>query len=172
MLGILVSGLVVPRLSDGDASAYGYNDSWVMYYEFEVVNDGITAVEIVDVGRSGPGLDLVDHPIGVDGSPSGVAQLPVRVAAGDHVWLGVAYEVTDCDAVPSEPWPVPVTVSRPWGTHTTWLSLPEQSRLDYHLPTAGAGDEGEYRDEAVEWQRALAEAVCHYREGGEPWTGD
>lgn len=155
---VVLSGLVMPRLVPAGGAGYGYggeSGAWVMDYQFDIRNDGWFPVEIVDVGRNGPGLDLV-----------GTLGVGNRIGAGRSANVGVSYDVTDCAAVPAEAWPVPVRVARPWGSHTVWMELEPQFPEDFDLPLSDAStDELSSWEATVEWQRNLADAICYDRDG-------
>jgi hypothetical protein len=166
------SGLLVAHLAHGHASGYGDGrDIGVIHYDFEVVNEGRFPIEIVDVGRSGPGLEQVPFPSEIRGHPT-EAVGAARLGPGQKVFLGVAYQVTDCHAVPDEPWPVPVRIDRWWGTQTVWIELPTQSRTRFQLPPDRVDNGAAWWDRDVEWQRVLADAHCYYAAGGQPWSAD
>jgi hypothetical protein len=155
VMATVLAGLVIPRLSATGTAGYGYeHDTPSMHYEFEIRNSGWAAVEVVGVGRDGPGLDLV--------SSSGAG---TRIGGGEHASLGLRYDVTDCAAVPAEPWPVPVRIARPWGTYTAWIEVEPQSPEDFDLPPARASTDRPSWEGTVEWQRNLADAVCYHHEG-------
>ena len=130
------SGLIVPRLeatADGSLAGPG-----VITYDLSIRNDGLTEVRLLAAGRSGPGLELVQV----------ASPFPVTLGPGDGAILRLFYRVTDCAAVPTGPWPVPVRVERPWGTRTTYVNLP-----------------AEYvQARKVEWQRARADEACASQE--------
>lgn len=42
----------------------------------------------------------------------------------------------------------------------------------WDLPPDDVSGAGGVSWEPVEWQRNLADAVCHYRSGGEPWVDE
>jgi hypothetical protein len=163
---VVRSGLVVPQVAHGSGSGYGYDeDTWVMYYAFELVNDGGFPVEVLSVGRDGPGLARAEMPPVERTVPGG------RLGPGETMWVGVAYEVTDCAAVPAGHWPVPVRIARPWGTYTAWVELPSLDRASFGLPPAAGAAPHARQLAQTRWQRLLADAVCHYRAGGAPWDG-
>jgi len=147
------SGLTVPRLSWTPNSGYGYGGSprnRTVEYEVRISNRGWTSVEVVGLGRSGPGFEL----------RSVRAQLPTTLRPGENMDATLLYQVTDCAAVPADEWPVPVTVRRTWGTATGYVQPPTQTS-----PSAPTGTrEYQGRDPfAVEWQRAVADMVCYPR---------
>jgi hypothetical protein len=169
---VAASGLVIPRIADpllgGGSYAYGYHgDDWVVYHTFEVRNAGAVPFEITGVGRSGRGLELIDFPVEIGGHPAGEVNELGRLGPGERMELGVAYQVTDCAAVPDEPWPVPVNIGRPWGTYTAWIGLPSQSFADFDL-LAEDGDDAVWYASDVEWQRSMADTVCYHRDGVVP----
>ena len=112
-----------------------------------IVNHGWTSAEIVGAGRSGPGLRLAD----VSGT------LPITLAPGQSVSLRLRYRVTGCAAVPATPWPVPVQVTRPWGTVTVFIQLPT---MDPPGTPSGMRTFTGSDPYAVPWQRALADESC------------
>lgn len=107
------SGLLAPRVSDTGSSMVGFDhDAGVMHYVFGIVNEGRFPVEVVSVGRAGPGLAPAEPPVWENWESLVTGGW---LGPGDIVQVGVAYEVTDCQAVPDGPWPVPVRMARPWG---------------------------------------------------------
>jgi len=136
------AGVLVPRVSWSDAP--GYEFGWSPAHHSVVVhNDGLLPIRVLGVGRSGPGLRL-DR---VDGT------LPSTVDPGSQLSVMLTYAVTDCAAVPTQPWPVPVVVERPWGVQTVYVTLPDERAMDA---------EGMSRGPRLEWQRWLADAACRY----------
>jgi hypothetical protein len=143
------SGLTVPRLGWTDNSGYGWSiEGRHVEYEMRISNDGWTPVTVTTLGRSGPGLAL----------RSVRAQLPTTLRPDESMDATLVYDVTDCAAVPADAWPVPVTVSRVWGTATGYVHPPTVTS-----PTAPTGmREYQGRDPyALEWQRGLAEYACN-----------
>lgn len=167
---VAVSGALVPRLAHDGSGGYGFDpdEPALIHYEFEVVNEGRFLLDIVGVGRAGPGLEPVAYPSALAGAPTDAVSAG-RLEPGGKLLLGVAYRVTDCDAVPDGPWPVPVRVARPWGAQTVWIGLPTQSGRDFDLPPDRIQEGSQSWDEQVEWQRNLADAACYYAAGGEAW---
>jgi len=108
-----------------------------------VHNDGLRPIRVLGVGRSGPGfrLDRVDGP------------LPSTVEPGEYLELVLIYAVTDCAAVPTGPWPVPVVVERPWGVQTVYVQPPL-------LPATTHEGTSHWPD--LEWQHWLADTACRY----------
>jgi len=114
-----------------------------------VINRGWVPLTIVGAGRDGPGLELT----GVQ------AAFPVTLGRGEEVEFAVAYRVTDCAAVPREPWPVPVRVRMWYGERTVEVELPTESGPD-------APDAYQYTGPdpyGVEWQWWLADLACNPR---------
>ena len=127
------SGVVLPRLgwpNDGEGWSIEGNR---VEYSMHIANRGWTSVEVLDVGRSGPGFVL----------DSVRAQLPTTLRPGESMEAVLIYRVTDCAAVPAGEWPVPVTVKRPWGTATGYVLPPPETS-----------------PKAPQWQRALADVSC------------
>jgi hypothetical protein len=153
VLGGLVwqSGLTVPRLSWTPNSGYGWSTSTLdrtIEFETLISNRGWTTVDVLGLGRSGPGFEL----------RAVRAQLPTTLRPGEDMRAVLVYQVTDCAAVPADEWPVPVTVRRTWGTATGHVRPPTQppplTPTGQHLYHGGDPF-------AVEWQRAVADMVCY-----------
>jgi hypothetical protein len=143
------SGLTVPRLGWASNTGYGFSTGdHHVEYDLKISNDGLTPVEVIGLGRSGPGFEL----------RAVRAQLPTTLRPGDILEATLIYDITDCAAVPSDAWPVPVTVSRIWGTATGFVLPPTVT-----APTAPTGmRQYQGRDPyALEWQRGLAEYACN-----------
>jgi hypothetical protein len=141
------AGLLRPRLELGGNAEYGA-DRGTIFYGFRVRNAGYSPLTIVGVGRGGAGLELTS----VDG------QLPVTLGRGEETWIKLRYRVTDCGAVTSGPWPVPVTVTRLWGAQTIQLALPTQRQSQWRgrdLPALTV-----VRSGPVEWQQNQADMAC------------
>jgi hypothetical protein len=138
-------GLFVPRL------AANTNGVGTGPYEMRIPvtihnNNGWAAVRVLGAGRGGPGLELVEV--------AGFA--PQTLPPGGELGFELRYRVTDCAAVPEQPWPVPVVVGRPWGAQTIHLHLPPLTGDDAPTEYSYSG-----RDPyAVEWQRYFAEKAC------------
>jgi hypothetical protein len=87
-----------------------------------VSNDGWWPVIVRDIGRSGPGLEL----LGVEGWDRGVpSPFPVTLPAHTGVGATLVYRITDCVGYPRGSWPVTAVVDRPWGAMTVDVR-PEQ----------------------------------------------
>lgn len=148
--GVVVwrSGAVVPRVAWANLgySASSDLERRIVTHSVAIANRGWPSVHITGVGRSGPGLELVE----VRGS------LPTTLSRGESTEVILVYRVTDCAAVPRGPWPVPVRVRRAWGTQTVYVSVPTESSPDAPDSYTFIG-----RDPyGVEWQRLLADRAC------------
>jgi hypothetical protein len=109
---------------------------------FPVRNDGLVPVDITGVGRSGTGLTLTRSAINES-----------HLGAGDTTEIALSYQVTDCAAVQSGSWPVPLHVSR---GRTAYVQAPEMT-----LNAPGSYSYSGGRDPyAVEWQVKLAGIAC------------
>lgn len=139
-------GLLTPRLRAG-MNSYSTSPDQVTV-DLTLTNGNASApVEVRDLGRGGPGLELIDS----IGSTSDI------LAPGEAMTVTLVYRITDCDEVPRESWPVPVEVARWWGIQTVDVHPPEQVSLD--APDGERSFSG--RDPyAVGWQRYLAELAC------------
>lgn len=99
-------------------------------YQFTVTNFGLTSITITSIGKSGPGLELLE----------GRAN-PATVGPQERTRILVKFRVTDCDKVNSEPWPLLVR-----------FTAGGLSSLQY-LHLMGASP-------SVPWQKAISEAIC------------
>lgn len=128
--------------------------------EVPVTNTGWTTIHVTGIGQDGPGLRLV-RPGDTVGMKQVLelrgASLPFDLHPGQTVILAVGYRVTDCDAVPSGPFPIAVRIDRPWGTQTIHLAVPQQPPSASMAKTNGL--------DSVEWQKAAADQACHPRLG-------
>jgi hypothetical protein len=133
------SGVVVPRLTQPERGANlsgGTDEDGVV--EVRLRNSGWSTVTVTGAGRSGPGLDLVT-------ATGNRERFPITLEPGEDFDLVLIYRVTACDFQPAGPWPIPVTVERPWGSQTVHIVLPPDS-------LTGGGME--------EWQRIIAYYHC------------
>lgn len=78
----------------------------------DFVNAGKEAVTVVGIGRSGPGLKLLNPE----------RRGPYVVLPGESIGLELKYRVTNCKTAPRGNWPVPVRVLRPKGVETVYLN--------------------------------------------------
>jgi hypothetical protein len=144
------SGIIVPQVgwpALAGSSAGSDPDARRIMFGMTVRNTGWTTAEIIGAGRSVPGLDLVE----VRGA------FPTRLEPGSEMEFVLVYDVTDCAAYPRGEWPVPVRVSRPWGTYTIDVAAPDMTRFD--APTGMRSYSG--RDPyAGPWQEVLADYAC------------
>jgi hypothetical protein len=131
--------------TDGDVATVG----------FQLRNTG-RAVEVLAVGRDGPGLELVDvfasgEPVGFRAAGEGAALLPrFHLAPDAVVVLTLAYRVRDCDLVPRRPFPVTLLLRVGDAQDVVEVPLPT-----YHSERPGAGP-----DEEQQWQTALVQDLC------------
>src|SRR5262245_32267375 len=84
------SGLIVPRVVAQRSGGWGA-DSGAKRFRTHVVlrNDGVAAVEVLGVGRGGPGLEY--HPVDY--------HFPLRLRPSAEMDFVLEYQVTDCAAV-------------------------------------------------------------------------
>jgi hypothetical protein len=119
-----------------------------------IQNHGWQAVRIVEVGDDSAGVRTLrttaaNEPI--------TPQSPYVLNPGDTAEITLFLRFTDCRAVSDQPWPIPIRVSRLWGT---------QSIHVFHLPIRATSDHGGWSvadrgdPRAVEWQRWIADDVC------------
>jgi hypothetical protein len=108
------AGLVVPRLAwPGNERSWEENPEWVRV-RVVVVNAGWWPVTVREVGRSGPGLEL----LGVEGPGRAASPFPVTLQPDGRVEATLVYRITDCANYPRGSWPVTAVVDRPWGAMT------------------------------------------------------
>lgn len=175
--GILVAGFAIYRSGfvwaraaydrhTGLASSTSVNPA-IIALQVPVKNTGWTTIRVTGIGQDGPGLRLVrpGDTVGMEqvselqGKP-----LPFDLHPGQTVILAIGYRVTDCEAVPSGPFPIAVRVDRPWGTQTISIPLPQQTQW----PDDGASTSGPtmvVNPPGIEWQKAAADQACHPRLG-------
>lgn len=157
------SGAVVARLDwPRQLGGYAYSAArgGPVSHEVTIVNHGRFAVEIVGIGRDGPGLRLLavsrafaDAAAG--GTPA--LELPSTLDAGAVLTFTVVYAVTDCAAVTGQAWPLPIRVRRPWGAQTVYVSLPTQVSMAAPQGSRTFSGPDPF---AVQWQRNLADRAC------------
>jgi len=112
------TGIVVPRLVWPEGlTQFEENPDWVRV-QIVVSNAGQFPVTVRDVGRSGPGLEL----LGVEGWERSPSPFPTTLQPGEGVGATLVYRITDCDGAPAGDWPVTALVDRPWGTMTVEVS--------------------------------------------------
>lgn len=148
--GVGWSGLLWPRLgtsADGQSSWDTATRTFTV--TVVVMNRGSRTEHLVAAGRGGPGLRLTR-----------VAGLPVDIPRQTGVGVELHYRITDCAAVPTASWPVPVTVRRPWGAVTTHVTPP--GGVGESAPD-GYSFSGSTDPYAVSWQRYYADKVCGTR---------
>lgn len=125
------AGLLIPRLADPDDYGMVSPTEWGtrragtpgFYYDIDLVNHGDREVKLVGAGRSGPGLKLTAVQLETAQGWSGTEKtnpppslgFPHVLAPGASTGLRLYYAVTDCAAVSSGEWPVPVRAEQWWG---------------------------------------------------------
>ncbi|MEU7749285.1 hypothetical protein [Nonomuraea sp. NPDC049158] len=73
-------------------------------------NAGKESVTIVGIGRSGPGMQLLNPQ----------RRGPYVILPGESIALQLKYRVTNCKIVPRGTWPIPLRVLRPKGEETIY----------------------------------------------------
>jgi hypothetical protein len=143
------SGMVVSRLDLRHPQVEGYanGDTHEFSVRVSVANNGWAPLDVLDIGRDGPGLDLVH----VAGAP-----LPYTLPPGESRDHELVYRVTDCAAVPATHWPIPVRLDRAWGEEVVYLDLPPVPARD--VAEQGLDPGGE--PVLLEWQYARTSEVC------------
>lgn len=154
--GAWYGGVVVPRVSARLSGWSTDSERHRFTYLMRVRNDGIAPVEIRRVGRSGPGLTLLS----VNGLPP-AARIASFTGAGS-VDVELAYEVTDCGAVPTGSWPIPLQVKNSWGTHTIAV---QPGVLTWPDAPAGTWSYSGADPNSAPWQRVLANVACRPASG-------
>jgi hypothetical protein len=122
------AGIVVPRLVWPEGITEWEEDPAGARVRITVANSGWAAVTVLDIGRSGPGLELLD----VEGPDRAPSPFPVTLRPGEEVTAVLVYRITDCDATLVGDWPVTAQVDRPWGTVT--VEVPVPGGMDGVLP--------------------------------------
>ncbi|WP_188195103.1 hypothetical protein [Nonomuraea sp. SYSU D8015] len=140
-------------LADTTESGGGFSDSAdrTVSMRFDIRNAGWTAVTITGVGRSGSFMRLVK----TDGP-----RFPHTLEAGEKVHVELVYQVTDCDAVPDEDWPIPVRVERWWGAQTVEVD-PSPQTPDVSEDYDEEPVDGEM-PALIKWHAARASHVCDW----------
>jgi hypothetical protein len=150
------SGVAVPRLRWSEEGGFG----WATGPDFvsqavHVRNSGWVPLNVIGAGRSGPGLQLIavqdgpPEPLMVRENP-----LPQVLRPGQSLTFVVVYRITDCSAIPTQPWPVPVRVQRPWGVQTVYIPVPPQPAAPGSIYVNGP------YVPMVEWQRTISDDLC------------
>jgi hypothetical protein len=112
------TGLVVPRLAWPDGlHEWSMTPDGTARIDFLVENEGWFPVTVEGVGRSGPGMQLLEVVGGTVGYPSSDPVFPVRLAPHTGVGAVLIYRLSSCQP-PAGSWPVTAQVTRPWGTMT------------------------------------------------------
>jgi hypothetical protein len=123
--------------------------------QVRIENHGWLAVRIAGVGADGPGIHLRESTVDQRLTP----QTPFVLKRGGTAAVTMSYRITDCTAVPADPWPIPVRLLRPWGIQTVHVWLPP---LRAHPVYSGWSITTRDDPKAVEWQRWLADDVCNF----------
>jgi len=167
---VLIAGFAIDRsgvvrahiVYDSDSGDIGATTPNPQFFTRQVAvqNTGWTTVRVTGVGQDGPGLHLV-RPGGPEGFPKdlelvGSTPVPFDLHPGQIATVEVAYQITDCAAVPLGSFPVTLRVGRPWGTQTVDISLPP-------TPAPGIADGLVAATEMIGWQKAMADAACQSR---------
>jgi hypothetical protein len=105
------SGVLVPQLNWGVWNVTQSSPpSDTVSVDVEITNASLATLTVLNVGRSGPGLDL----IGTQGP------LPARLAPDASVRVILTYRITDCARVPTGPGPVAVRIDQYGETRTAY----------------------------------------------------
>ncbi|GAA0980697.1 hypothetical protein GCM10009555_047640 [Acrocarpospora macrocephala] len=130
------------------SSGWSSGDTRTFSIRFGIRNDAWTSVTIVDAGRSSSFMRLLKIE---------ETRMPITLEHGDTAYVEFVYQVTDCDNVPNEEWPIPVQVERPWGVQTEYVEPPPQ---DPNFSEDSPLNE----DESITWQwhGARASYVCDW----------
>jgi hypothetical protein len=150
------SGVLVPQLRWSEEGGFMWaSGPDLVSQAVHVRNDGWVPVSVIGAGRSGPGLRLVAVQ---DGPPDALMvrqnPLPHELRPGESLTFVVVYRITDCSAITTQPWPVPVRLRRPWGAQTVYVHVPAQVGV-----RTSAYVSGPYLP-MVEWQRAISDELC------------
>ncbi len=139
--------------STGDSDG----DTRTVSIRFGVKNEGLVPVTIVGAGRSSSFMRLLD----IEDMP-----IPMTLGPGQTAAVRLVYKVIDCDGVPAEEWPIPLSVKRPWGTQTVYVdpSPQEPDTSNPHVPE-------DYENSSwTLWHGAAVSFVCDWRSDDEPGT--
>ena len=152
------SGSVRARVSwPSDRGNYG--DTWnqaskQFATDILIRNDGWSSIRIVGVGQDEPGVRLIAASGISETHPEGARILPFTLNPGESAAVTIAYQITDCTAVPVGKLPIQVRVDRWWGTQSVSVTHPEYYEVGDKVSTIGPGSG------SVEWQRAMADRAC------------
>jgi hypothetical protein len=135
-------GAITPRMSaTGGYLGTAPGPEPTFAFTLSLRNDTDVTANLRSVGRSGPGLRLID------------VKAPSELAARTSALITLHYRVTDCSAVPTTSWPIPVRLDRLWGQDTAWVA---GSLL---LPDAEA-DTDDPSLWNIPWQQEMAQMAC------------
>jgi len=144
------SGLLVPRLSfSGQVRAIAPRSEPTFTIVLVVKNDTPFTIHLRSAGRSGSGLQIID------------TETASQLTSGTAGKITLHYRVTNCSAVPSGSWPVPVRVERLWGQSTVWVA----GSLQLSNPDSDGDDDPDPWE--IPWQQAMAQIACSGKGGGE-----
>jgi hypothetical protein len=149
-MALWVSGFVRANLSWSDSQGYGSSfnpHTHTFSTDVVVKNNGWTAVRVTGIGGDGAGLHLTGTTQPHISTDLG-RTVPFTLEPGQTAILALDYQVTDCAAVTSGSFPVPVRVKRFWGTQTVSVGI----ATDLESTPSSA--------RTVEWQRWLADQTC------------
>lgn len=137
------AGLVVPRLTW--TLQEWQETEWGARVRVDLYNQGSWPVTVRGLGRSGPGMELVE--VRGELHTDEPNPFPARLEPGRSVSATLVYRITDCHAYPRGEWPVTAVVDRPWGPMTVDVD---------------AGDH------ALPWAESVASTWCSpYGPGGD-----
>ena len=141
------SGLVTNRLVWDDMASHSASATHTFIeHSVEIRNTGWVPITILGAAESGPGLRL-DR---IDGS------FPMTVEPDATVSFVVRFTVTDCAAIPTGAWPMPVRVDRWWGEQTVLIDIPPMPDQDAPAFQTYIGED----PNAIPWQRQLTKVAC------------
>ncbi|MDP4505603.1 hypothetical protein [Nonomuraea turcica] len=148
------AGFPVARLlADTVESGGGWSDAAkrTVSMRFAIRNDGWTSVQVTQVGHSSSFMRLIE----ADGP-----RFPLELEAGERVQVELVYQVTDCDNITSEDWPIPVRVERWWGAQTVEVD-PSPQEPDVSEEFADTVDSE--MPGLSKWHAARASYVCDWQ---------
>lgn len=119
-------------------------------------NGGWTAVRVTGIGGDTAGLHFTGNSQPHISTDLG-RTVPFTLQSGQTAIVAVDYTVTDCQAVTSAPFDVPVRVDRFWGTETVGIRIPQGTEF---TDTTGVPS----TPRIVEWQRSMADQTCRTRQ--------
>ncbi|WP_067144269.1 hypothetical protein [Microtetraspora malaysiensis] len=152
------SGMVRARLQavmlEGSGGSSD-SDTRVTTIRFGIRNEAWTPVTIAGAGRSSSFMRLLR----VKGT-----RTPITLGPGDTADFEFVYKVTNCSAISTQEWPIPVRVERPWGMQTVYVEPP--------LQEPNLSEDSEYSEDFEDedenlawspWHVARASYVCDWQ---------